>query len=1226
MKSTITTLKLKMHHALLVACTFFFLLSASKSFGQATCSDTVNVGGFELEGNLYSNTLISAQGDDWFLGAGGTHIGVIGTTAATSPRGISADDFKLIVSNAATNNQTYLQNMSVPSGTIVNGWEMLDAVAARDNHSPDSSIFTTGATKNGLDPTAWKLSEGAVPQKDDIIDIGGHLRRKVSDSTLFGFFFASLLATNGDKHVDFEIFRTSPVFNAATSTVSNTGPANTDGHTAYIFNSDHTIKQAGDILLAIDYGTGGTNPVGEVRIWVNPTNLDGNGMTIAQYMASGNHPIRFIQPTVFDGGNANGYGYAQISPLDVNATCLIFTIENKKTSLGTPWGNLNTSSAVYEDSLETLQLVEASINFSAYGIAISASQSACESLFGALLVKTRSSDSFTSVLKDYAGPYEFGNKTDMKVDATPNSGVLTCINTSVQLSATATANANIVWSPGGQTTSSITVSSPGTYIVTASNAAGCSASDTVHITQNITPPTVSAGSNKVLTCTTTSVTLTATASQGATLSWSPGGQTTASITTSTPGTYTVTATNGSNGCTASSSAQVTQDINPPSVDAGPDKQLTCTTTSATLTAVASPGTTLTWSPGGQTTASITVSSPGTYTVTVRNTSNGCTASSAANVTQDITPPNLTCGQGATLTCANPTRQICATAPGSTFSWSGPGISGSNTGSCITVNASGSYTVVATKTSNGCTASCSINVGEDFTKPSADAGADINLNCSNNFHLNLNAAAIGTGVTYSWSTINGGHITSGGTTATPLADAAGCYVLTVTKTSNGCVQRDTACATLNPRTPHCCITTPAVLPACKSSSNTLNSCSSDVTDYSWSVSTATINTPWVITGPTNGPSINYDAGTGTAIFKLVVTDNTTGCKDSCTLTLGCPGDVTCTYTQGAYGNAGGKHCDGQETIPFMTQALSSPLTIGSVAMGNYITFTSSDVLCLVSKLPGGKQATTLHGVATCMNLVGISLNKQGRFNNVLLAQTITLGLNLRIPSNNLGGIVLYGPYISTYASNGTCANGIPVGPISTFTIPLKVITYLKNTLGHDPTIQELYDFANEALGRAYIPSGGSPSLSDINNAIDAINEGFDECRILSGVSPTPPAYTPTGGPIVLNDGGTMSSSDEAAAAGSVISQEYFGSMSVTAYPNPFSEKTTIQIQSDDDYTNVSAEVYNLKGERVATLYNSSVDANKVYHWEVDGSNLNAGIYIYRIVADGDTYHGKVILIK
>src|SRR6185369_8972223 len=97
---------------------------------------------------------------------------------------------------------------------------------------------------------------------------------------------------------------------------------------------------------------------------------------------------------------------------------------------------------------------------------------------------------------------------------------------------------------------------------------GCTATDTVKVTGNTTAPTVNAGPDQVLTCTTTAVTLTATASSGTTLSWSPGGQTTASITVSAAGTYVVKATSTSNGCTATDTVKVTGNTTAPTVNAG----------------------------------------------------------------------------------------------------------------------------------------------------------------------------------------------------------------------------------------------------------------------------------------------------------------------------------------------------------------------------------------------------------------------------------------------------------------------------------------------------------------------------------------------------------------------------------------------------------------------------------------------------------------------------------
>lgn len=109
------------------------------------------------------------------------------------------------------------------------------------------------------------------------------------------------------------------------------------------------------------------------------------------------------------------------------------------------------------------------------------------------------------------------------------------------------------WS-GSSTTNSITVtagSTSGTVAVAAVNACGTSPSSAVGVViSTATTPTISTSGSTTF-CQGGSVTLTSSAASG--YSWSPGGQTTQSITVTSAGTYRVTVTNAG-GCTASSSA------------------------------------------------------------------------------------------------------------------------------------------------------------------------------------------------------------------------------------------------------------------------------------------------------------------------------------------------------------------------------------------------------------------------------------------------------------------------------------------------------------------------------------------------------------------------------------------------------------------------------------------------------------------------------------------------
>jgi hypothetical protein len=85
-------------------------------------------------------------------------------------------------------------------------------------------------------------------------------------------------------------------------------------------------------------------------------------------------------------------------------------VTNSTVIPATPWGNLVGQQAAYNDFIIPMQLVEVSIDFTAFGIGINVGggvSGVCSVNFGNLLIKTRTADSFTSELKDYAGPYEF---------------------------------------------------------------------------------------------------------------------------------------------------------------------------------------------------------------------------------------------------------------------------------------------------------------------------------------------------------------------------------------------------------------------------------------------------------------------------------------------------------------------------------------------------------------------------------------------------------------------------------------------------------------------------------------------------------------------------------------------------------------------------------------------------------------------------------------------------
>ncbi|MBK7636211.1 MAG: hypothetical protein IPJ13_19525 [Saprospiraceae bacterium] len=328
-----------------------------------------------------------------------------------------------------------------------------------------------------------------------------------------------------------------------------------------------------------------------------------------------------------------------------------------------------------------------------------------------------------------------------------NDGPLSCTKSNVTI--TATGGGTYSWSGGGTTASKV-VTTPGSYAVTVTNTSGCSGSATSIVNQTNTGMSATATNDGPLTCVKSSVTLTATG--GGTYSWSGGGTSSTKVVT-TPGTYTVTVTS-SNGCTASTSTTVSQNITPPSVTATNDGPITCNKTSVTLTATG--GGTYSWS-GGGTNASKVVTTPGSYTVTVTNTA-GCSTSATSIVTSDFAIPTVSVNNTGPLTCFNSSVSLWAFG-GGTYLWE----NGLNFYHRI-VTAPGTYTVTVTG-ENGCSATGTTTVLADPAFPRVTN--DGPLSCSKR-QVTLYAAG---GTNYSWS--------GGGTGNTKIVTSPGTYYVTIT---------------------------------------------------------------------------------------------------------------------------------------------------------------------------------------------------------------------------------------------------------------------------------------------------------------------------------------------------------------------------------------------------------------------------------------------------------------
>jgi len=779
--------------------------------------------------------------------------------------------------------------------------------------------------------------------------------------------------------------------------------------------------------------------------------------------------------------------------------------------------------------------------------------------------------------------------------------------------------ASYLWSTGASTRC-ITVTTAGTYSITVTSASGCE-----NICSKIlvdSPLPICAITGIATICTGQSTQLCA--SGGASYLWSTSA-TSSCIDVTAAGTYTVTVTNA-NGCSSTCSQVVTVNSLPICLITGNDAICQAGQSSELC---ASGGTSYLWSTGASASC-ITITATGTYSVTITNAS-GCISTCSKAITINPSPVCTIAGNDAI--CSGQSIQLCASG-GSSYLWS----TGAST-SCITVNATGMYTVTATNTS-GCVSICSKFVTVDPLPVCLITGNE--------------AICVGTstelcssgGTSYLWSTgARTSCITVGdaGTYSVTVTNAAGCTsvcsktirvtqltsclitgqdAICVGQSTQLCVPAGATSYLWNTGATTNCITVKelntysvtvtnagACMSICskivsRSQSSTCLITGEDLICLGQStqlcVPTGAVGYLW-----STGATANCITVDAVGTYSVTVTEEE-GCTRVCSKTIKLSQETTCLIT--GYNTV----CVGQSTqLCVPTGAISYAWSTGATT--NCISVNAAGRYSVTVTYPGGC-------ISTCSKTIKLSP-----------AVSCVITGNSFICEGRIAQLCAPALADAYLWSNGAKTRCIQVRSPGTYSVTVTYVGGCVSTCSKTITLNE--ETTCEITGKTVLCPGQTTQLcAAVDGAIDYWWSTGEQTQCINVTAPG------TYGLTLTTSGGCMSFCSKTVTrcpdpinyTGKTIVEKQViqkdGNIQVRIYPNPLYAKTMIEFQNTGSDSHVLIDIYTSTGSKVATIFNGEVEKNVQYNTEWDAEGLAGGIYYCRIVNGLQINYKKLVLIK
>ncbi|HXC04438.1 MAG TPA: T9SS type A sorting domain-containing protein [Bacteroidia bacterium] len=586
------------------------------------------------------------------------------------------------------------------------------------------------------------------------------------------------------------------------------------------------------------------------------------------------------------------------------------------------------------------------------------------------------------------------------------------------------------WSPNGGNSATASNLSAGTYICMVTDANSCTTTAVVTITQPAALALATSSSNVM--CNGGSTGSAGVSISGGnspfTYSWS-NGQTTATASGLTAGTYTVKVTDA-NSCTTNAVVTITQPAALTLVTSS--SNVLCNGGSTGSAGVSVSGGnfpfTYSWS-NGQTTATAGGLTAGTYMVKVTD-ANGCTGQTTANISQPkalssniSSQTNVSCNGAstgsATINASGGTGTL-------TYSWSPSG----GTSATASGLAAGTYNCTI-KDSNACVQTQVVTITQPTAITSSVASqTNVNCNGASTGSATVNASGGTRTLTYSWSP-------SGGTSATASGLAAGTYTCTI-KDANACAQTQVVT-----------VTQPTAITLATTVTNiTCRAGSTGAASVSVTGGTPGYTYSWTPTGGNTSTASNLSVG----IYTVFVTDFN-HCTSSTTVTITHPSALTLSISStnvsckgGANGSATATVIGGTGTY---TYSWSPSGGNGSAAYG----LAAGTYTCTVSNVNAcaATQTVTITEPAGILNTFVRGISNVSCFggNNGNITVTVSGGTppytyswNPNVSNTGNAGNLTAGTYTCTVTDVNGCTS-VKVIPITQPVAPLTLSVTSQN---------------------------------------------------------------------------------------------------------------------------------------------------------------------------------------